>query len=147
MADLSPAEALERAKAAAETAQDAATAAQSYADSIADSIAAGTEAAAQMVGGSTGIDPFMFRLAIFVLSIFIGYFVVWSVTPALHTPLMAVTNAISSVIVVGALVGVAAQGSSLASTFGLVGLVLASVNIFGGFLVTQRMLAMYRKKN
>lgn len=147
MADLSPAEALERAQAAAEAAQDAAVAAQGYADGIADSIAAGSEVVAQMAGSGTGIDPFMFRLAIFVLSIFIGYFVVWSVTPALHTPLMAVTNAISSVIVVGALVGVAAESSGIASTFGLVGLVLAAVNIFGGFMVTQRMLAMYRKKN
>jgi NAD(P) transhydrogenase subunit alpha len=96
---------------------------------------------------SAGIDPFMFRMAIFVLSIFVGYFVVWSVTPALHTPLMAVTNAISSVIVVGALVGVAAETFGVASWFGFAGLILASVNIFGGFLVTQRMLAMYRKKN
>ncbi|MGL1919645.1 MAG: proton-translocating transhydrogenase family protein [Hyphomicrobiales bacterium] len=143
MADLSPADALERAQAAADVAQDAALAAQNYADGIAASL----EGVAQAAGGSTGIDPFMFRLAIFILSIFIGYFVVWSVTPALHTPLMAVTNAISSVIVVGALVGVAAEASGMASTFGFIGLILASINIFGGFLVTQRMLAMYRKKN
>lgn len=99
------------------------------------------------------IDPFIFRLSIFVLSIFVGYYVVWSVTPALHTPLMAVTNAISSVIVVGALL---AAGSNLelasgvsgmiAKGFGFVALILAAVNIFGGFLVTQRMLSMYRKK-
>ena len=96
------------------------------------------------------IDPFTFRLAIFVLAIFVGYFVVWSVTPALHTPLMSVTNAISSVIVVGALlaVGVNHVGATdwLSKLFGFLALVLASVNIFGGFLVTQRMLAMYKKK-
>ena len=96
------------------------------------------------------IDPFVFQLAIFVLAIFVGYFVVWSVTPALHTPLMSVTNAISSVIVVGALlaVGVAQVGAAdwTSKIFGFLALVLASVNIFGGFLVTQRMLAMYKKK-
>ena len=92
------------------------------------------------------IDPFVFRLAIFVLAIFVGYYVVWSVTPALHTPLMAVTNAISSVIVVGALLAVGISASGLATGFGFVALVLVSVNIFGGFLVTQRMLAMYKKK-
>jgi NAD(P) transhydrogenase subunit alpha len=92
------------------------------------------------------IDPFVFRLAIFVLAIFVGYYVVWSVTPALHTPLMAVTNAISSVIVVGALLAVGISASGLATGFGFIALVLASVNIVGGFLVTQRMLAMYKKK-
>jgi NAD(P) transhydrogenase subunit alpha len=96
----------------------------------------------------------VFRFSIFVLAIFVGYYVVWSVTPALHTPLMSVTNAISSVIVVGALLAVAveaadAAGSSghvLAKLLGLAALVMASVNIFGGFLVTQRMLGMYQKK-
>ena len=87
---------------------------------------------------------------VFVIAIFVGYYVVWSVTPALHTPLMSVTNAISSVIVVGALLAVGvslvAQGSTLAKVFGFIALVMASVNIFGGFLVTQRMLAMYKKK-
>lgn len=96
------------------------------------------------------IDPFVFRLAIFVLAIFVGYYVVWSVTPALHTPLMSVTNAISSVIVVGALIAVsvaALSGTSWASKIlGFFALTLACVNIFGGFLVTARMLAMYRKK-
>ena len=105
----------------------------------ADAIAAGAHAA-------TGVDPFIFRFAIFVLAIFVGYYVVWSVTPALHTPLMSVTNAISSVIVVGALLAVGISASGLATGFGFVALVLASVNIFGGFLVTQRMLAMYKKK-
>lgn len=93
------------------------------------------------------IDPFVFQLAIFVLSIFVGYYVVWSVTPALHTPLMAVTNAISSVIVVGALLAVGLSLSGWATGFGFIALVLASVNIFGGFLVTKRMLAMYKKKD
>ena len=96
------------------------------------------------------IDPFVFRLAIFALAVFVGYYVVWSVTPALHTPLMSVTNAISSVIIVGALlsVGVAAvdSGSVVARIVGFIALILASVNIFGGFLVTERMLAMYKKK-
>ena len=96
------------------------------------------------------IDPFIFRLSIFVLAVFIGYYVVWSVTPSLHTPLMSVTNAISSVIIVGAIV--AASGVSLESSFelsnmfGLIAIVLAAVNIFGGFLVTQRMLQMYKRK-
>jgi NAD(P) transhydrogenase subunit alpha len=105
----------------------------------ADAVAAGATAV-------TGIDPFVFRFAIFVLAIFVGYYVVWSVTPALHTPLMSVTNAISSVIVVGALLAVGISASGLATGFGFAALVLASVNIFGGFLVTQRMLAMYKKK-
>ena len=97
-----------------------------------------------------GIDPFIFRFSIFVLAIFVGYYVVWSVTPALHTPLMSVTNAISSVIVVGALIAVSVDALSsdewLSKVLGFVALILASVNIFGGFLVTQRMLAMYQKK-
>ena len=98
------------------------------------------------------VDPFVFRLSIFVLAVFVGYFVVWSVTPALHTPLMSVTNAISSVIVVGALLAVGVplaandSGPVWARVLGFVALMLASVNIFGGFLVTQRMLGMYRKK-
>jgi H+-translocating NAD(P) transhydrogenase subunit alpha len=96
------------------------------------------------------IDPFVFRLSIFVLAIFVGYYVVWSVTPALHTPLMSVTNAISSVIVVGALIAVSVAAldreSWIAKSFGFAALILACVNIFGGFLVTSRMLAMYKKK-
>ncbi|BCH30789.1 NAD(P) transhydrogenase subunit alpha [Mesorhizobium sp. L-8-10] len=102
------------------------------------------DAAHALSGGV--IDPFVFRFAIFVLAIFVGYYVVWSVTPALHTPLMSVTNAISSVIVVGALLAVGISASGLATGFGFVALMLAAVNIFGGFLVTQRMLAMYKKK-
>lgn len=113
---------------------------------MAEGTAEAVSNAAHGVSGGA-IDPFVFRLAIFVLSIFIGYFVVWAVTPALHTPLMAVTNAISSVIVVGAILSVAVSATGgLATAFGFIGLVLAAVNIFGGFLVTQRMLAMYKKK-
>jgi NAD(P) transhydrogenase subunit alpha len=89
---------------------------------------------------------FISILSIFVLACFVGYYVVWSVTPALHTPLMAVTNAISSVIIVGALIAAASAGSALAKWLGLAAVVLASVNIFGGFAVTERMLAMYKKK-
>ena len=117
---------------------------------------AGEEAFADAAGiaahGATGglIDPFVFRLSIFVLAIFVGYYVVWSVTPALHTPLMSVTNAISSVIVVGALLAVGVDlshsGTGIARFFGFLALLLASVNIFGGFLVTQRMLAMYKPR-
>ena len=96
------------------------------------------------------IDPNIFRLTIFILSIFVGYYVVWSVTPALHTPLMAVTNAISSVIIVGAIIAALAGPSenvfSTSSIFGFTAIILAAVNIFGGFLVTQRMLQMYKKK-
>jgi len=89
---------------------------------------------------------FISILSIFVLACFVGYYVVWSVTPALHTPLMAVTNAISSVIIVGALIASAEAGNPVARWLGLAGVVLASVNIFGGFAVTERMLAMYKKK-
>ena len=96
------------------------------------------------------VDPFVFQFSIFVMAVFVGYYVVWSVTPALHTPLMSVTNAISSVIVVGALLAVGVQmtnsGSVVAVVLGFVALIFASINIFGGFLVTQRMLAMYKKK-
>jgi NAD(P) transhydrogenase subunit alpha len=135
--------AAECAQAAAEVARQAAQAAQDYAD-----------AASAAVGAASGgaIDPFVFRLSIFVLAIFVGYYVVWSVTPALHTPLMSVTNAISSVIVVGALLAVGVDvasgegGSGFARTLGFIALILASVNIFGGFLVTQRMLGMYQKR-
>ena len=96
------------------------------------------------------IDPFIFRLSIFILSIFIGYYVVWSVTPSLHTPLMSVTNAISSVIIVGAIIAALSGDTQTvfnkSSLFGFLALFLAAINIFGGFLVTQRMLQMYKKK-
>ena len=145
---LTPEQALEKANAAAEMARAAAESAQAFADAAAVAVAAGGDA----VG--VGIDPFMFRFAIFVLAIFVGYFVVWSVTSALHTPLMSVTNAISSVIIVGAILAVGVDVSTVADPgaawtakiLGFVALILASVNIFGGFLVTERMLAMYKKK-
>ena len=96
------------------------------------------------------IDPFIFRFSIFILAIFVGYYVVWSVTPSLHTPLMSVTNAISSVIIVGAIIAALASSSNnifeMSNIFGFLAIVLAAVNIFGGFLVTQRMLQMYKKK-
>ncbi len=144
MTSLTPEQALQQSRAAAEAAQAAADSAQAIADQIANVVAVSTNGA---------VDPTVFRLAIFVLAIFVGYYVVWSVTPALHTPLMSVTNAISSVIVVGAVLAVGVDagpalgdGPIWARALGFIGLVLAAINIFGGFLVTQRMLAMYRKK-
>ena len=152
MASLTPDQAASAAKsaadaasAAASAAQEAAAAAQIYADQAAGGLGDVAGAVAHAVSGGA-IDPFVFRLSVFVLAIFVGYYVVWQVTPALHTPLMSVTNAISSVIVVGALLAVGIAASGLAAGFGFVALVLVSVNIFGGFLVTQRMLAMYKKK-
>lgn len=91
-------------------------------------------------------DPFVFQLSIFVLAIFVGYYVVWSVTPALHTPLMSVTNAVSSVIIVGALIAAGPAEMSTAKILGFFAMTLAAVNIFGGFTVTQRMLSMFRRK-
>jgi NAD(P) transhydrogenase subunit alpha len=141
----------EAAQAAAQAAEQARIAAEQAAI-IALGQDAGLDTAGAALHAATGgaIDPFVFRLSIFVLAIFVGYYVVWSVTPALHTPLMSVTNAISSVIVVGALLAVGVpligEGTGLARTFGFIALTLASVNIFGGFLVTQRMLSMYRRK-
>jgi len=135
-----------------EAAEQASEAAAEFAR-IASEMAEGgaLDAAGHGAAAVTGIDPFMFRLAIFALACFIGYYVVWSVTPALHTPLMSVTNAISSVIVVGALVALGADLDAGATwstrIFGFLALILASVNIFGGFLVTERMLAMYKKKD
>jgi len=100
--------------------------------------------------GGENVAPWAYQVMVFVIAIFVGYYVVWSVTPALHTPLMSVTNAVSSVIVVGALLAIGVDGATSGSTaskfFGLLALVMAGVNIFGGFLVTQRMLAMYKKK-
>jgi NAD(P) transhydrogenase subunit alpha len=144
-----PEQLLEKARAAADVAQQAADAAQLYADQLALAASGAAHATTGVV-----IDPFVFRFAIFVLAIFVGYYVVWSVTPALHTPLMSVTNAISSVIVVGALLAVGVSsvdaldsGPLWARAFGFLALILASINIFGGFLVTQRMLAMYKTKS
>ena len=114
---------------------------------IADEAATATAVEA----GHAQLDPIVFQLSIFALAIFVGYYVVWSVTPALHTPLMSVTNAVSSVIVVGALISAGADidagGTWSTRIFGFIAVVLASVNIFGGFLVTERMLSMYKKKS
>jgi NAD(P) transhydrogenase subunit alpha len=144
MAILTPEQAVEQSRAAADAAQRAADAAHAIADQV---------AVAASVATHGSVDPTVFRLAIFVLAIFVGYYVVWQVTPALHTPLMSVTNAISSVIVVGALLAVGVnvapalgEGPIWARALGFIGIILASINIFGGFLVTQRMLAMYRRK-
>ncbi len=122
---------------------EAATAAAEQARTIADQLA--------IIAASSPISDFVFLFTIFILAIFVGYYVVWSVTPALHTPLMAVTNAISSVVIVGALIALGADLTGAANgfwpkLFGFLAVALASVNIFGGFLVTQRMLAMYKKK-
>ncbi len=118
-----------------------------------DSVQAYADQVAAAAGAASGgaIDPFVFRLAIFALAVVVGYYVVWAVTPALHTPLMSVTNAISSVIVVGALLSTGTDpnsgiGADAARFFGFLALTLASVNIFGGFLVTERMLSMFKKK-
>ena len=138
----------DKAEAAAAAAQRSADAAHGYAAQIADMAGAGAHA-----GTHGAADPFLFRPALFAMAVFVGYYVVWSVTPALHTPLMSVTNAVSSVIVVGALLligvdttGEFAAGAWAARIFGFLALILASVNIFGGFLVTERMLSMYKKK-
>jgi H+-translocating NAD(P) transhydrogenase subunit alpha len=139
MAQLTVDEAARQAEIAAEAARNAAEKAQTFADqALLIAREAGHAGAAV-----AGIDPFVFQFTIFVLAIFVGYFVVWSVTPALHTPLMSVTNAISSVIIVGALLATGAGGA--AAVFGVVAVILASVNIFGGFAVTERMLAMFKK--
>jgi NAD(P) transhydrogenase subunit alpha len=95
---------------------------------------------------AAGVDPFIFGLTIFVLACFVGYYVVWKVTPALHTPLMAVTNAISGIIIVGAIIAVGPAGVGFSQWVGFGAVVLASVNIFGGFIVTHRMLSMFKKK-
>ncbi len=136
--------AAEAARQSANDAAEAAAVAQTYAEQALQAAGHATGGMAAAGGG----NDFIYLFSIFVLAIFVGYYVVWSVTPALHTPLMSVTNAISSVIIVGALlaVGAGAAVSGWAVSFGFVGLVLAAVNIFGGFLVTQRMLAMYKKK-
>jgi len=107
-------------------------------------LAQANQFAAPAAGGG---DLFVYFFMIFVLAVFVGYYVVWSVTPALHSPLMSVTNAISSVIIVGALIAAGPADMSLSKVFGFIAVVLASVNIFGGFIVTQRMLLMFRKKS
>ena len=158
MADQTDQEAAEE---AAETAAELAESASEAAQSAAESAEAASAAADQATSISNALlnyadmltspSEIVYLLGIFVLAIFVGYYVVWSVTPALHTPLMSVTNAISSVVIVGALIAVGADLSDAATgfwpkAFGVLGVLLASVNIFGGFMVTERMLAMYKKK-
>ena len=119
------------------------------ADLAAAAASLGTEAVASVspaAADAMGPSPFIFLFTVFVLAVFVGFFVVWSVTPALHSPLMGVTNAISSVIIVGALIAVGPAEMSVSKVMGFVAVMLASVNIFGGFIVTQRMLAMFKKK-
>ena len=133
---------LDKIQAATQAAKQAVESAQAYAEQV--------SAAAHAASGGA-IDPFVFRLAVFALAVIVGYYVVWAVTPALHTPLMSVTNAISSVIVVGALLSAginpdSGSGAGTARFFGFLALTLASVNVFGGFLVTERMLSMFKKK-
>ncbi len=123
-----------------ELAQEASTLAQQAAE-----LASGAEMAAQ-AGAQAGGDPFVFLFTVFVLACFVGYYVVWSVTPALHSPLMGVTNAISSVIIVGALIAAGPADMNISKIMGFIAVTLASVNIFGGFIVTQRMLSMFKKK-
>jgi NAD(P) transhydrogenase subunit alpha len=128
----------QKAKTLAESAQDLAA--------QATSLAGDAGQLAVQAGGQVGLSPLMIGLTVFVLAVFVGYHVVWRVTPALHSPLMSVTNAISSVIIVGALIAAGPADLSLSEVMGFVAVALASVNIFGGFIVTQRMLAMFKKK-
>ena len=111
----------------------------------AGSLRATAKAALENAPAGSDIDPFIMGLTVFLLACFVGYYVVWKVTPALHSPLMSVTNAISSVIIVGALIAAGPSIAGISSTLGFFAVVLASINIFGGFIVTQRMLAMFSK--
>ena len=115
-----------------------------HARAVAQGAGVGAVHAVAPIGAA--VEPFMFLLAIFLMACFVGYYVVWNVTPALHSPLMAVTNAISSVIIVGAMLATGLSTSGAATAFGFIAVLLASVNIFGGFFVTQRMLSMFRSK-
>ncbi|NQW09052.1 MAG: NAD(P) transhydrogenase subunit alpha [Alphaproteobacteria bacterium] len=136
----------ELAEEARELARDASEAAAEAGRMTLDGTVAATAPLAEPTGGGAALDPFVVGLTVFVLACFVGYYVVWRVTPALHSPLMAVTNAISSVIIVGALIAAGPATMNFSSIMGFLAVILASVNIFGGFLVTQRMLAMFRKK-
>jgi NAD(P) transhydrogenase subunit alpha len=118
-----------------------------HAQGLARDLDALAQQAAQFApAGAPGGSEFVFHLTVFALACFVGYYVVWRVTPALHSPLMAVTNAVSSVIIVGALIAAGPAGFGFAKAMGFIAVILASVNIFGGFLVTQRMLSMFKKK-
>jgi NAD(P) transhydrogenase subunit alpha len=133
-----------------QAAADLATKARELADTLADYAVQATNASADAIsnGMSTGGGDgfFMMGLTIFVLACFVGYYVVWKVTPALHSPLMGITNAISSVIIVGAILAAGPADGGLAKVLGFLGITLASVNIFGGFIITRRMLSMFKKK-
>ena len=120
------------------------TNATEIAKSATNNLSTATDLTAQTV--QAGVDPLIFAITIFILACFVGYYVVWKVTPALHTPLMAVTNAISGVIIVGAIIALGPKDFGIAQISGFLAVMLAAVNIFGGFVVTQRMLAMFKKK-
>ncbi|HET8726472.1 MAG TPA: NAD(P) transhydrogenase subunit alpha [Alphaproteobacteria bacterium] len=130
----------------AQSAADIATEAQALADRAAELAGEATMLTAQTAQAAAGHDFFLTGLTVFALACFVGYYVVWRVTPALHSPLMSVTNAVSSVIIVGALIAAGPAEFGFSSIMGFLAVVLASVNIFGGFIVTQRMLSMYKKK-
>mgnify|MGYP006092914925 FL=1 len=127
-----------------ESAEALANSARALAQQAEGVLSQATQVVVNQVDG--GGNEFIYLFAVFVLAVFVGYYVVWNVTPALHSPLMSVTNAISSVIIVGALIAVGPAGVNLSQVLGFVAVILASINIFGGFIVTQRMLRMYRKK-
>ena len=112
----------------------------------ANALQAQTQALQEQLAHQGSVDPFIFGITVFVLACFVGYYVVWRVTPALHTPLMSVTNAISGIIIVGAIIALGPESFGFSHTLGLVAVTLASINIFGGFVVTQRMLDMFKKK-
>ncbi|MDP6785742.1 MAG: NAD(P) transhydrogenase subunit alpha [Rhodospirillales bacterium] len=131
------------AESASKLANEAASMANSAAQLAKEAAETAAQAAIQTQGG---VDTFLFLFTVFVLAVFIGFYVVWSVTPALHSPLMSVTNAISSVIIVGALIAAGPADVDFSKVMGFVAVTLASVNIFGGFIVTQRMLSMFKKK-
>ena len=143
MANETPQTIVDKAQAAAKLAHEAAASAQTYADQIAAQ-------AGLMAHTATGgaVDPFIFQLAIFVLAVFVGYYVVWSVTPALHTPLMSGANAIHGVVIIGAIIvmGEADPGNYLALILGFIAVILGTLNVVGGFVVTDRMLEMFSKK-
>jgi len=128
-----------------ERATDVANQARALSDSVA-SLASEASRLAVQAGGHAGLSPLVVGLTVFVLAVFVGYHVVWRVTPALHSPLMAVTNAISSVIIVGALIAAGPAEFGFSEIMGFLAVTLASVNIFGGFIVTQRMLQMFKKR-
>jgi NAD(P) transhydrogenase subunit alpha len=129
----------------AQTAGELAGTAQQLANQLRD-LAQTLTLAGQQAPAPPGATPFVFELTVFALAVFVGYYVVWRVTPALHSPLMSVTNAVSSVIIVGALIAAGPHGISFAKIMGFVAVTLAAVNIFGGFIVTQRMLQMFQRK-